>query len=233
MVNKYNIRLVSCTDAEINASNQIFGENVLIHNTTDDSFRWGNGKDKAKDLPVWKDGGSGGSDDPIPKGTPIDIMSFDENGNLKAERINAWHLTDVGGKPNFPLGALCGASLQSDNPLLLFRETSSEPKAGILPLYHESGRLKVGNAFDQDDAVNLSQLPKATNNLPARTGVPYSGGSVEYSRSDHTHELGEPTRTVRGGVYRQADIPDLTGEFPVDPEDINNILKALRGAGIL
>lgn len=101
---------------------------------------------------------NGGADDPIPKGTPADIMSFDEDGNLKAERINAWHLTDIGGKPSYEFGPFCGAGLQKEKPLLLFRKASEDPEAGIFPLYTTGGRLKVANAVNQDEAVNLSQI---------------------------------------------------------------------------
>ena len=53
MKNKYNISLVKVTSNDIEKSNVIFKENELIQCTDDNTYRWGNGKDLMKDLPVW------------------------------------------------------------------------------------------------------------------------------------------------------------------------------------
>lgn len=120
--------------------------------------------------------------------------------------------------------------------MLLFTEATpagNAPKSGTFVMYNNGGKIPVNNGTEANDAVNFSQLPKASTVAPSATGTANIGNSADYARANHVHALSKPTETVRGGVLKQPDIPDLTGEFPVDPEDINNILKALRGAGIL
>lgn len=104
---------------------------------------------------------SGTSDNPVvnlPVGSDRDVLTWDANGVSKAERINAWHLTDIGGRPSFPFGVLSGASLQTDNPILLFTEATAVPKSGKIPLYGTAGRLAVSDGVANSDAVNMGQL---------------------------------------------------------------------------
>lgn len=94
----------------------------------------------------------------IPTGTDRDVLSWDSNGSLKADRITAWQLTDINGRPSFSFGVLAGASLQDDKPLLLFTEASTVAKSGTLPLYKSNGRMAVGTATAPEDALNLGQI---------------------------------------------------------------------------
>lgn len=102
--------------------------------------------------------GGGGTGEGVPNGTELDILTWDESGNPIAGRITAWQLTDIAGRPPFAFGVLAGASLQNDNPLLLFTEVVSTAKTSTIPMYRNESRLSVGDGLANDDAINLGQL---------------------------------------------------------------------------
>lgn len=124
--------------------------------------------------------GGGGTGEGVPTGTDREVLTWDENGNPIASRITAWQLTDIGGRPSFPFGVLAGASLQDDNPLLLFREATQEATSGAFPIYKTGGALSVGDGTASDDAVNKSQLD---GKLDIGTGTQ---SAATYRRGDGT-----------------------------------------------
>lgn len=146
--------------------------------TTVDGEIFGSAKELLSKLSTFSEGGGNGegvagvksvtgnlvtgtSSDPVvsvPVGTDKDILSWNNEGILMPGRITAWQLTDIGGRPPFAFGVLAGASLQADNPLLLFTEVSNTPKSGTLPIYGTNGRMAVGAAVNPGDAINLGQI---------------------------------------------------------------------------
>lgn len=106
-------------------------------------------------------------------GTPMDIVTFDEEGNPEVKPIGITQLTDINGFPSFANGVFVatGMNAVSKTGLLLFLEFSTDtPKAGTFPTYVTGGVLKVANGVAPGDAVNKSQLDA----LPVMTTEMYN-----------------------------------------------------------
>lgn len=118
---------------------------------------------------------SGTTENPVVSlsGTPMDIVTFDEDGNPQVKPIGITQLTDINGFPSFANGVFVatGMNAVSKTGLLLFLEFSTNtPKAGTFPTYVTGGVLKVANGVAPGDAVNKSQLDA----LPVMTTEMYN-----------------------------------------------------------
>lgn len=94
-------------------------------------------------------------------GSPMDIVTFDEDGNPEVKPIGITQLTDINGFPSFANGVFVATGMNATDKtgLLLFVEFSTNtPKTGTFPTYGANGVLKVSNAVSNGDAVALGQL---------------------------------------------------------------------------
>lgn len=148
---------------------------------------------------------------PIPSGTDRQVMGY-INGTPTSVTLGWKQYSDLPTAPSFANGVLAGTAFQADgSAIFAFVELNALPnaeaKATTIPMYGTGGVLKVANGIANTDAVNKSQLDAVKNSVP--------------------------TSTVRGGVLKQTNIPDMDDSRPVDVTDINAILAVLRGAGLM
>lgn len=104
------------------------------------------------------------------QGTSRDIVTFDDTGNPNVKPIGITQLTDVAGFPQFANGVFVATGMDASNKtgLLLFVEFSTDtPKSGTFPSYNTGGTLPVGNATNNNHAVNLGQLKSVIPTPPA------------------------------------------------------------------
>lgn len=108
-----------------------------------------------------------------------------------------------------------------------------------LPLYNNANaNAGTSTLFAREDHVH--PLQATVEYLSAGRTFYFTGGMTATSPPFNGSEnitvpttLAVPTETVRGGVLKQANIPDLGSTATVDVEDINEILAVLRGAGLM
>lgn len=107
------------------------------------------------------------------EGEETQVYGFDADGNGKAITIGIKQLTDIGGFPSFSNGVFVATGInQADQTaLLMFIEFSTNSsKQGTFPIYSTGGTLFVGDATNNQHAVNKKQLdlrvptPPATGN---------------------------------------------------------------------
>lgn len=94
-------------------------------------------------------------------GTPMDIVTFDDDGNPEVKPIGITQLTDIASFPSFSNGVFAATAINSvdKTALLSFIEFSTNtPKAGTFSTYGSNGVMKVNDGVDVGDAVNKGQL---------------------------------------------------------------------------
>lgn len=115
----------------------------------------------------------------------------------------------------------------------------NERAGTALPLYNNANaNAGTSTLFARQDHVH--PLQATVGSLSAGRTFYFTGGMTATSPPFNGSEnitvpttLAVPTETVRGGVLKQANIPDLGSTDTVDVEDINEILAVLRGAGLM
>lgn len=115
----------------------------------------------------------------------------------------------------------------------------NERAGTALPLYNNANaNAGTSTLFSRQDHVHPLQATVGA--LSAGRTFYFTGGMTATSPPFNGSEnitvattLAVPTSTVRGGVLKQNNIPDMDDSRPVDVEDINAILAVLRGAGLM
>lgn len=139
------------------------------------SFKKGGGNGSSGVASVTGNLVSGTPENPVinhPIGNDRDVVTYDSNGNLIADRLGWKQLSDMPSPPSFLNGVVAGTAFKEDGKALFaFIELSTDgtAKPVTIPMYTAEGTININDGVEDSEAVSMQQLRAVMENFSTIT----------------------------------------------------------------